>query len=100
MKICSRCGEKKGNTEFYTSTHTRSGLRSECKDCTKLMTRLYKIKTRNGSVRITDLAGNFSRMKSLCNNLIALLERAEKESLKIVSLTTQVQNSRKRRGHE
>jgi hypothetical protein len=35
-KICSRCREEKPLSEFYTSTVTKDGYRSQCKACSKL----------------------------------------------------------------
>ena len=35
MKRCNRCGGTFLESEFYTSTMTRDGVRGECRTCTK-----------------------------------------------------------------
>lgn len=48
---CTKCGIPKTRKEFYSNKRTRSGLRSECKECSKGMTRDY----RNGKKQKTVL---------------------------------------------
>lgn len=44
-KVCARCGEEKPLDEFYSSTHTRDGKASYCKECSKELSReCYKEK--------------------------------------------------------
>lgn len=35
MKLCSRCGCEKSESEFYSRKANKDGLRSECKQCSK-----------------------------------------------------------------
>ena len=35
MKVCSRCKLEKNSKEFYSNPRTSSGLRTECKPCSK-----------------------------------------------------------------
>lgn len=35
MKVCSKCSTEKLASEFYTSTRTKDGLQSRCKQCNK-----------------------------------------------------------------
>ena len=44
MKRCSKCKEVKLTTEFYKNKSSKSGLQSYCKDCEKLMTKIYSKK--------------------------------------------------------
>jgi len=41
MKICSKCGVEKAESEFYIRTNGK--LRTECKDCNKLHKKEYGI---------------------------------------------------------
>ena len=46
MKICGRCGKSKDRSEFNKDKYTKTGLRSQCKECMteerKLMKDHYK----------------------------------------------------------
>lgn len=83
--------KEKKETEFYNSTRTQSGLRSECKDCTKKMTRLYSIKNRLDGKYIAQTEGNFSQIRFLCNAILRLLDVAENESLKNIPFSIPVE---------
>lgn len=82
MKICTKCGMRKKETAYYKNIRTKSGLRSECKDCSKEMTRLYRVKTRNNSApqSVSDLIRNLGEMKDLCENLLFRVKEAVRDA--------------------
>lgn len=47
-KICSRCGEEKPVTDFYSQKGGRSGLRAACKTCFIKANSDYRSKRKNG----------------------------------------------------
>lgn len=42
MKICTKCGESKQDTEFGRSSAVKSGLRTACTKCSNEMQRKYR----------------------------------------------------------
>ncbi len=44
-KICSRCGEAKPLSEFYSMRGKRKGLRADCKECVRVRNKDYYAKT-------------------------------------------------------
>ena len=48
-KVCSRCGEEKPVSEFYSQKGGRSGLRAACKKCFIKANSEYRAKRRNGT---------------------------------------------------
>ena len=49
MKICTKCKEEKELTEFYRSKTRKSGLREDCKECTKEQNYTYS-QTKDGYI--------------------------------------------------
>ena len=47
MKICSKCGNEKSNSDFYRNTATKDGLSGYCKSCLDASNKIYK-KTEKG----------------------------------------------------
>ena len=45
-KVCSKCKEEKEVCEFNINKSRRSGYRTECRECTKLITKIYKEKNK------------------------------------------------------
>lgn len=43
MKVCSKCGENKPTSEFYTHKQTRDGLRPACKACTGAQNKAWRL---------------------------------------------------------
>lgn len=43
MKTCTRCGEHKSLDDYYTDKNARDQRKSECKVCTKKLTRAYEV---------------------------------------------------------
>ncbi len=82
MKICTKCGMRKKETAFYKNIRTRSGLRSECKDCSKDMTRMYRIKMRSSNAprNASELVRNLGEMRDLCENLLFRVKEAVRDA--------------------
>lgn len=82
MKICTKCGMRKKETAFYKNIRTRSGLRSECKDCSKDMTRQYRLKTRVGSYprNSNELVRSLGEMRDLCESLLFRVKEAVRDA--------------------
>lgn len=81
MKSCSRCGKQKKEGAFYKNARTKSGLRSECMECTKELARLYRIKTRpdtRDSIE-NEFLREFAEIASLCERLLVLVKKAERD---------------------
>ena len=47
-KVCSRCGEEKPVSEFYSQKGGRSGLRAACKKCFIKANSEYRAKRKSG----------------------------------------------------
>ena len=43
MKICKSCKDIKDESEFYISSHSKDGLRSDCKICEKVMVKNWTV---------------------------------------------------------
>ncbi len=52
-KTCTKCGIRKRKNEFYTNVKSKSGMRSECKYCSKLYVKRNRMRSRK-----LDLFGN------------------------------------------
>lgn len=44
MKTCSKCGSRRSASGFYSNNRTKDGLRSECRDCSKNMTKRNRLR--------------------------------------------------------
>lgn len=62
-KVCTKCGEERGLSDFYSQTNVSDGLMSACKDCHKLISRLrYRRRREDGGFRMygkRDTPGKF-----------------------------------------
>jgi len=74
MKICSKCGIPKLLTEFHKCSKHKDGLRSECKECIKGMTKEYRQTDNGKAVHLREVkkylktkAGKITSMKSVKN---------------------------------
>lgn len=76
MKICTKCGIKKRANAFYRNDLTKDGLRSECKECSKDMTRLYRQKQKGNMPQGTI---NLAEMEELWKQLGAKIRQAKEE---------------------
>jgi hypothetical protein len=86
MKTCTRCGARKRSTGFYTNSRTKDGLRSECKDCSKTMTRLLRERKKNKALGIAaekrdnKLIKNLSEVMEMWQNLSVKMQEVVKEA--------------------
>ncbi len=86
MKTCTRCGARKRGTGFYTNSRTKDGLRSECKDCSKEMTRLLRERKKNKALGIAaekmdnKLIRNLSEVMELWLNLSVKMQEVVREA--------------------
>ena len=52
MKACSRCGESKDDAEFSRDSSKRSGLRSQCRDCTSASRAVSRAAVRAAAIAV------------------------------------------------
>ena len=78
MKTCTKCGETKEFSEFYTNKNVKDGYSSSCKECAKLRYKQKKVDTLlqvSGVIRSTILIENKilkpegKRICSICKNI-------------------------------
>lgn len=61
-KVCPKCNQEKEASKFYKNKQSKSGLRSYCKECEKIVNsdREYKYKETRKKYRATD---NYRKIK-------------------------------------
>ena len=65
-KKCSKCGEEKAASDFFADPKKASGLRSDCKECSRPVSATYRRKR-----KATDPLFNFiTKARSIANKLI------------------------------
>jgi hypothetical protein len=97
MKVCSRCGEEKPHSEFYTRPGNRDGLRGKCKNCCDAQSRAWLDRDGNRDRKIKMdqdyyvankeeiAAGNAERYAANKDDIIARNKKWRRENAEEVS---------------
>lgn len=87
MKVCTKCKVRKRSTSFYKNKITKDGLRSECKECSKEITRKTRLTSKEKKVSRSPapdiLFQQLTEIRKQCEDLLIRLNKAIKDAKQV-----------------